>query len=245
MTVIEAFRKLMGWCPMKNSLGNGWQEGNYPFSKMGNGSIQLDPSPVNLRRNKILKVRYSLFDRWTVIVAIFTLIISLLLWIYIPEDSFLIIFSGLIMFLIPLILFLNRPNIAEVTSGKIIIKRPMRKPLVIEKEDVMQISVTRTENHYLRWLVRSIYVVFIPLYFVKEIMPTLQEMERSFPEYIDLSLFLLNLTVLVMFLVMFYNFELMAPYQRILKVTARSNLELSFFTDDPEKLTGILKKEEE
>lgn len=121
----------------------------------------------------------------------------------------------------------------------------MRKPVIIEKEDIMQISVTRTGNHYLRWTVRLIYVVFIPLYFVKEIMTTLQDMERSFPEYIDLSLFLLNLTVLAMLLVMFYNFELMAPYQQTLKVTTRSNLELSFFTDDPEKLTRILKKEKE
>ncbi|MCO5383158.1 MAG: DUF1673 domain-containing protein [Methanosarcina barkeri] len=243
MTFMKYFEKLMGWCPTKNSFQKERQEGCFSDFKLENGNIQLSSSPADLQEGRTLKVQASLFDWWWVsrvlITTFFILIVSLLLWIYSPEDSYLIIFSGLIMFLLPLIFLLNRPNAATVIPGKIIIKQPMRKPVVIEKEDVTQISLTKNENHSLRWLIR----LFCVFFFVVTIMMDLKDLERLATDYSKLSIFLTKLSKITFFLVLFYNFELLVPYQRTLKVTTRSNLKLWLFTDNPEELTGFFKTE--
>ena len=169
--IFEQIKKLMGWCPVKNSLR---KEDNYPNFKLENRNIQLVPSPLDMHESRILKVRVSLFDGkwvlWVLIITFFTIIVSLFFWTCVPEGSNLVIFSGLIIFLMPLMLFLNRPNTASVMPGKIIIKKPTHKLAVIKKEDIKQISVRRTGNPFICWLMRLLYVIWIPLYFKKEIM---------------------------------------------------------------------------
>lgn len=245
MVFVKYFKKLMGRRPTKNSLQKEKQEGCFSDVKLENENIQLSSSPADLQEGRILKVQASLFDWWWVsrllIITFFTLIISLFLWTFSPEDSYLIMFSGLIMFLLPLTFFLTRPNVATVIPGEIIIKQPMRKPIVIEKEDITQISVKKNEGHSLRWLIRLFYVFL----FVVTIMMDLRDLERLAPDYSKLSIFLIKLSKITFFLVLFYNFELLVPYKQTLKVTTRSNLKLWLYIDDPEKFTGFFKKEKE
>lgn len=246
----EQIKKLMGWCPTKNSFQNEMQEGCFSNVKLKNGNIQLSSSHEDLQEGRILKVKASLFDWWWVsrllIITFFTLIFSLLFWTFSPEDSYLIIFSGLIMFLLPLTFFLTRPNAATVVPGEIRIKQPMRKPIVIGKEDITQISVKKNEGHSLRWLIRLFYVIAIPLDFILGIPRNLQYIkyiEASFSNYVDFSLLLGHLAVVTIILVLFYNGELLTPYQWALKVTTHSKLKLTFFTNKPEELTSFLKNE--
>ncbi|AYK15062.1 MAG: DUF1673 family protein [Methanosarcina flavescens] len=244
-TAFEQIKKLLGWCPMKDYLKKDGQEGCFPEFKLENRNIQLVPSSLGLHESGILKVRASLFDGgwvlWILIITFFTIIVSLFFWTCIPEGSYLVIFSGLIMFLMPLMLFLNHPNTASVIPGKIMIKKPMRKLVVIKKEEIKQISVKRTGNRFGCWLIRLIYVIWIPLYFKKEIMTTLYDLKMLFPDYIELSQFLRQLALLTMFFIMFYNSELVAPYQQALEVTTNSNLRIWLYTEEPEKLTTILR----
>jgi len=241
----EQIKKLLGWCPMKDYLKKDGQEGCFPEFKLENRNIQLVPSSLGLHESGILKVRASLFDGrwilWILIITFFTIIVSLFFWTCIPEGSYLVIFSGLIMFLMPLMLFLNHPNTASVIPGKIMIKKPMRKLVVIKKEEIKQISVKRTGNRFGCWLIRLIYVIWIPLYFKKEIMTTLCDLKMLFPDYIELSQFLRQIALLTMFFIMFYNSELVAPYQQALEVTTNSNLRIWLYTEEPEKLTTILR----
>ncbi len=249
MVFVKYFKKLMGWSPTKNSLQNERQEGCFSDLKLENENIQLS-SPADLQEGRNLKVKASLFDWWWVsrllIITFFTLIISLLLWTFSPEDPYLIIFSGLIMFLLPLTLFLTRPNAATITPGKIRIKQPTRKPIVIEKEDITQISVKKNEGHSLRWLIRLFCVIAIPLDFILGIPRNLQYIkyiEVSFSNYVDFSLFLGHLAAVTVLLVLFYNGELLTPYRWALKVTTCSNLKPWLYTNNPEELTSFLKNE--
>ena len=120
-TAFEQIKKLLGWCPMKDYLKKDGQEGCFPEFKLENRNIQLVPSSLGLHESGILKVRASLFDGgwvlWILIITFFTIIVSLFFWTCIPEGSYLVIFSGLIMFLMPLMLFLNHPNTASVIPG--------------------------------------------------------------------------------------------------------------------------------
>ena len=249
MVFSKYIRKFMGWCPMKNYLKKDGQEDCFSEFKLENRNIQLVQSPLDMHESRILKVRVSLFDGrwvlWALIITLFTIIVSLFFWTCIPEGSNLVIFSGLIIFLMPLMLFLNRPNTASLMPGKIIIKKPMHKLAVIKKEEIKEISVRRIGNRFICWLMRLLYVIWIPLYFKKEIMTTLYDLKMSFPDYVELSLFLSQLALLAMFLVMFYNSELTAPYQQAIKVTTNSNLRIWLYTKEPEELIAVFKNENE
>lgn len=234
---------------MKDSSQNDIQENCLSGFKLENESIQLAPSPMILQEIRTLKAKVSFFDSWVFIIIIFvsitSFIISLILWIYAPDDSFLITFSGLIMFLLPLIFFLNRPTNVTVLDGKITIKRLMRKAIVVEKEDIEHISDKKNHNHSLRWFVRLFCLFFVPFYLIEGTPRSFRYLKGSAPSYIDLSLFLLHLSVVAMFLVQFYNSELLSPYKQAFKVTTHSNLEFTFFTDKPEEIKELLKKEAE
>lgn len=66
------------------------------------------------------------------------------------------------MFLLPLTLFFNRPKAVTITPEEIRIEIPMRKPIVIKKDDIVQISTTKNYSYSLRWLIRLFYVIAIP-----------------------------------------------------------------------------------
>ena len=239
----------MGWCPMKDSLGKGRQEDSYPCFELENGSIHFGSSPLGPHESRILKLQVSLFPEcWAVIIILFTLIISLLLWTYSPEDSFLMILSELILYLplIPLLLS-HRPSTVAVMPEKIIIKRPLRKPVVIEKKDLVQISVTRNENRFLRWPMRLVFLVTLPIILLHTVERIVRDLhlEEAAPFSAKLSLFLLQFFIVAFLLVLYYIFELRAPYQRVLKVTTHSNLKVWIYTEEPEELTAILKNEKE
>jgi len=133
MAFAKYLRKLMGWCPMKDPLRKGRQEDFFSAFKSENGNLQLGSSPAGLQESRTLKARVNpVGDLWGVIIILiigfFAVIASLLLYLYSPEGSFLIIFSGLIMFLTPLMLLLYRPNTVALISGKITIKVALAHP---------------------------------------------------------------------------------------------------------------------
>lgn len=248
MVFSKHIRKLMGWCPMKNSLQKEGKEDYFFSFKLENGS-QLVPSSTSMQEGKVLKAQVSLFPEWwAVIILFFTLIVSLLLWTYSPTDSFLIILAEFILYLplIPLLLS-YRSSTVEAMPEKIIIKRPLRKTVLIGKEDIKQISVEKNENHSLRWLMRLVFLTTIPIILFSKIEWIIRDLqlEETASSSAKLGLFLSQFFVVTYLLVSYYNFELQAPYQRILKVTTYSNLKLWIYTEEPEEITTILKNEKE
>lgn len=130
-----------------------------------------------------------------------------------------------------------------MNSGKIIIMRSLSKPLVIEQEDIRQISVTKNENYSLRWLYRLVYFI-VPLLFALTILNDyLKDLKSSALDYTKLSSFLMQLSTLTIILVVLHNGELITHYQQVIKIDTRSNLKLEFFTDKPEEIMSILKIE--
>ncbi|AKB30604.1 hypothetical protein MSSIT_3885 [Methanosarcina siciliae T4/M] len=244
MAFIESIRKLMGWCPMKKSLWKRKQEDNYPDFKLENRIVELGSSPVNLQESRIFKAQVNLFpDWWALIILVFALIISLLLWTYSPESSFLIILSKLVLYLSLIVLLLSHhPSTVAVMPEKIIVKRPIRKPVVIEKKDIIQISVTRNENRSLRWPTRLVFLVTLPIILLRTVERIVRDLqlEAAASASAKLSLFLSQSLTVTYLLVFFYYFELRAPYQQTLKVTTYSNLKLWIYTEKPEELTKLL-----
>lgn len=238
------FRKLVGWCPMRTPFQKGKQEECFSDSRLENGSFQQNLSPTYLQERKILKAQVNVFPEWWAVIIISSaLIVSLLLWTYSPEDSFLIVLSELILYLpLILLLFSHYPSTVTVMPDKIIIKRSLRKPVVIEKENIRQISIEKNENRSLRWPMRLVFLATLPVILLRTVERIIRnlQLEEAASASAKLGLFLSHSLVATYLLVFFYNFELRAPYQRILKVTMYSNLKLWIYTEEPEELTKLL-----
>ncbi|WP_332881630.1 DUF1673 family protein [Methanosarcina horonobensis] len=119
---------------------------------------------------------------------------------------FLIILSELILYL-PLILLLlsHHPSTVTVMPEKIIIKRPLRKPVVIEKENIRQISIEKNENRSLRWPMRLVFLATLPIILLRTIERIIRDLqlEEAAPASAKLSLFLSQFLVAAFLLVFF------------------------------------------
>ena len=83
MVFTELFRKLMGWCPMKDSLRKGRQEDFISRFKPENKSLQLMPSPAGLQEGKVLKAQV-MYKGLGIAKILFSMLVALLPPIVIP-----------------------------------------------------------------------------------------------------------------------------------------------------------------
>ena len=61
------------------------------------------------------------------------------------------------------------------------------------------------------------------------------------PAFVKLSSILVYFWIVAYILVIYYIFELAAPYQQILKITTLSNLNLELYTEETEEIMAIFK----
>lgn len=247
MAFARYLRKLMGWCPMKDSLRKGRQENFFSDFKSENGNLQLMPSPAGLQEGKVLKAHVILSRDAGIVKTTLALLIILILSMAVSMNSdldfILHIFNSFIQYLALLVLILYNHTTVTSTPDKIIIRRHFFKSLVLRKEDIAQISVSKNKNHSYRWAVRLLTLAALAIqlpWTVESITKTLQESDPT-PEKFSLVLVRFWSTAFV--LVIYYIFELAAPYQQTLKVTTRSNLNLEFYIDKSEEILEILKNE--
>jgi hypothetical protein len=246
MTFVKYFRKLMGWCPMKDSLQREKHEENFPGFKLENMS-QLVPPSTSLE-GKVLKAQVSLSkDNGIAEFAILELIIVIILAIYSSGSSVFKILSLFITYLVLLTLILYNRNTVLLTPEKVIIRRHLFKSLVLRKEDIMKISVSKNKNHSLRWPIRLLYLAVLPMILLQKVEGITRglQVRETAPDSAKLSLFLVTFIGVAFLLVIYYIFELLTPYQQTLKITTRSDLELWFYTGEPEEMIAILRNEKE
>jgi len=247
MVFSKYFRKLMGWCPMKNSLQTERKEDWFSSLNLENGSQLLPPSK-SLQEGKVLKAQVSPSkDNGIVEIAILELIIIIISAIYISGNSIFKIFSFFILYLVLLTLILYNHNTVLLTPEKLIIRRHLFKYLVLRKEDIVQISVSKNKNHSFRWPIRVLFLAALPIRLLQEVEEITRDlqMRETAPTSAKLCIFLSQFFVVTYLIVTYYVFELVTPYQQTLKITTRSNLELWFYTAEPEEIIAILRNEKE
>ncbi len=178
---VEYIRKLMGWCPMKDSLRKERQEDFFSGFKSENESFQLMPSPAGLQEGKVLKAQ-AMYKGLGIAKILFLMLVALLPPIVIPLFGFgfspsptgpdhnvvifdpslsliLDIYLTLILYLGLLAIILYNRTTVMLTHEKIIIRRHLFKSLVLQKEDIAQISVSKKKGHSYRWLLRLFFLV--------------------------------------------------------------------------------------
>ncbi|MCQ1535058.1 DUF1673 family protein [Methanosarcina sp. KYL-1] len=237
------FRKLMGWCPMKDALREERQEDGFRSFGLETGSFQQGASPTDLSKSKTLKMYVRLSRGEGIGKIIFpALIASFVLGVYSPADSFLSILSALIPYIALLFLVIYHRTSVELTPEKVVILRPLLRPLEIRKEDIVQTSIKKNESHSLRWPFRLLYIAVVLPHAIEWIARALQNLEGPAPAPAKFSLFLVQLWGIAFLLVLYYNFELLASYQHALKVATSSKMTMWFYIREPEELAISLKK---
>jgi Protein of unknown function (DUF1673) len=248
MVFNEYFRKLMGWCPLKDSLQKGRQEEFFSEFKSENGN-RLVPSSTGLRESKILKGHAVLSRDLGIVKITLTLLIILIVMTYVSVnsnlDSILHIFYSFIQYLALLALILYNRTTVMLTPEKIIIRRYLFKSLILQKEDIAQISVSKNKGHSYRWPLRLLVLATLAIRLPQIVESIIRTLQESAPVSEKFSLVLVQFWSIAFVLVIFYIFELLTPYQQILKITTCSNLNLEFYVDEPEEIMSILKKENE
>jgi len=268
MVFIEYFRKLMGWCPMKDSLQKERQENFFSRFKSENGNLQLMSSPKSLQEGRVLKAKV-LYKGLGIAKIYLPILLVLFLPIIIkflgfgfssptgPEHNvvifdpglnlILLIFQTLFIYLALLAVILyNRTTTAVLTPEKIIIRRHLFKSLVLQKEDIAKISVSMNRNCTYRWVLRLLLLAAFIYTLHQPIESITKELSvETTPLLYKLIGVLSSFWIIANTLVFYYIFELVAPYRQVLKITTCSNLNLEFYTDEPEEIMSILKKENE
>jgi hypothetical protein len=111
----------------------------------------------------------------------------------------------------------------------------------------VQTSVSKNKGNSLRWPLRLLILVVLAIqlpHTVESITRDLQ-MEAA-PAFIKLSSVMVDFWIVAYVLVIyFYIFEFTVPYQQILKITTRSNLNLEFYTEKPEEIMATFKNKSE
>ena len=243
----EYFRKLMGWCPMKDSPRKVRKDDFFFWFKSENGNLQLVPSPASLQEGKVLKGHAVLSKDLGIVKITLTLLIILILMIFISVNSnldpILHIFYSFIQYLALLALILYNRTTVMLTPEKVIIRRHLFKSLVLRKEDIAHISISKNKGHSYRWPLRLLVLLALSIQLpqiVESITRTMQESAQASEKF---NLVLVLVWSIAFVLVIYYLLELITPYKQILKITTRSNLNLEFYIDDPEEIIGILENE--
>ena len=265
MVFTELFRKLMGWCPMKDSLLKGRQEDFISRFKPENKGLQLMPFPAGLQEGKVLTAQ-AMYKGLGLAKILFSMLLALLLTIVIPlfgfgfspsptgpdhnvvifDPSFsliLDIYLTLILYLALLALILYNRTTVVLTAKGIIIRRHLFKSIVLGKEDIVQISVSKNKGHSYRWPIRLLVLVALAIRLPEIVEIIIRTLQESAPASEIFSLVLVQFWSIAFVLVIYYIFERAAPYKRAIKITTRSNLNLGFYVDEPETIVGILKNE--
>ncbi len=254
MTFTEYFRKLMGWCPMKDSLRKERQEDSYSRFDLKDGNLQLMPSSASPQEGRVLKAQV-VYKGLGIAKILFSMLVALLPPIVIPLFGFgfspsptgpdhnvlifdpslsliLDIYLTLILYLTLLTLIFYNRNTVMLTPEKIVIRRHLFKSLVLQKEDVAQISVSKNKGYTYRWPLRFLFLAAL----IFTLPQTIENITRGLSmETTPLSYKLIGVLVsfwsIAFAVVIYYIFELVAPYQQVLKITTRSNLNLELYID--------------
>jgi len=136
---------------MKYSLLKGSKGDFLSGFKRENERLQLVSSPESLQKSTIPNARIRLFPDG--LDTLFVTISLFILFVYGSDDMGTL---SLYLFIIFFVLFFDRPGTVAVMPGKVTINRPMRRPVVILNEDIMQISGKKNYNYSLNWIFRLI-----------------------------------------------------------------------------------------
>jgi len=237
MEFVKYFRKLMGWCPMK--AGDWGEKPEKRLQDYSNVNQSLQKIPCR-QEKKILKIPFSfVWDTGPAKILIPVLICSFVLLIYSPDGSFISLIAVIMLYLAVLLLVLRHRTALEITPDQVILLRPLFRPLMIRKKDIVKCSEKKNENHSLRWAIRLLTPAAVLFQALELGARTLQKLEESAPLPAKLSLFLLRLWPIALLLVLYYNVEVMAPYPNSLEIITRSKQKLRFYSRNPEELAEM------
>ena len=188
-----------------------------------------------------------LYKGYGILKIVFSMIVAeLIVYIFkLYTGSFIFeTFLPLVLYITLLALILYNRTTAVLTPKMIVVQRRLFKSLILRKEDITQIKASKNKGHSYRLPLRLLLLAVL----ITTLPQTIERITRSLytettPLLYKLIGVLVDLWMVAYILVIYYVFELAAPYQQVITITTRANLNLEFYTDEPEEIMGILKNE--
>lgn len=227
--VIDHLKKLIGWCPQKEFAME-----NIRIKKR---ELYFDSSfQRNASLERPMKIIADIDIGIILAAGLVAFFVLLFLGLIFP---ILVYFAVLSVFLSYAILFIQDRTTLEFTSNDMILRRPLFKPVIIQKENVLKAEVVNNINYTLRWILLPLAIlVIVALAFGSKDILYLSGSPRDVSFII--SRFSLKGTIILILSVAFYQAYIRSKYPKAIKITSKIKKKITIYVENPQELTGKL-----
>lgn len=152
---------------------------------------------------------------------------------------FFFVLSILSILLTSMILFVQDRTTIELISNAIVIKRPIFKPVEISKDSILKIEVLKNPNHRFRWAVISLVITGLISWSINAIDKLSRVLEKD-PVIYFIYMVFIEFTILIFVIVLTYKWYIRSKYENFLKITSKTNREVSIYVGDPAEIANKL-----
>jgi len=198
----------------------------------------MNTTELKLHQEKVL-VDFSLLDSGIVKILLPIFLLGFIFMTIYNRYSIFDIFIILVCYLAILLLLLQNRSIIEHTHSKIIIRRFLFRPIVIQKNEIIKTQVIKNFAHTTRWIFRLIALIILPIMIAHNINAIHLNIEQSLSMLITVANVLSIPLITVMFVIIFYNFEIRTHYPYSFNVITNKRT-VTFYIDNPEEFSKTL-----
>jgi hypothetical protein len=244
MNVLKKLKVLMGWCP-----NAGMQPNRRPESDIGYPHLPIARNiPASDGRGMV--VDYHHIDSRLILAGLLAFagffilfVISLFIPAWRPAFSILTSLSFMAYAAVHLYLDMKRAAI-EFLPNSIVLRRPLFRPLVFEKDSVRSIEMKKTYLPVPRWVFALFYILLVSAIFFSMTWSEVLRLTSGQAVGTDFAFHLLIAIGFVAFMLeLSYRSFARLHYPRFLKVTLKIGEVLYLYAEHPENLAAMLEAE--
>ncbi|MCD4843546.1 MAG: hypothetical protein K8R25_03565 [Methanosarcinales archaeon] len=148
--------------------------------------------------------------------------------------GFSIIFIGYAIYL------LQSHTVVNFTGDTVIIHKPLRKPIIINKEEIKNTEIKKNESYTFRWIFRIIFIVLL-IYMVINTINEIHLCEQQSYPFIEMLFSIVSINLaFILVLILIIGSEIRSPYPTALKLVMGSHRYIILCVDDPDKYINKL-----
>ena len=230
VSIVDKVKRMMGWCPQREFVENARIENHEHYF--------FNSYEKRIYAGKKMKTLTDYQFSNVIIAGSAAYFGFLIVGLFSPFTLFFSVLSILSILLTSVILFVQDRTTIEF-SNAMIIKRPIFKPVEISKDNILKIEILKNPNHKFRWAVISLVIIGL-IYWLMNAIDTLScALERD-PVLYFIYMVFIESTILIFVIVLTYKWYIRSKYENFLKITSKTNREVSIYVGDPAEIANKL-----
>lgn len=234
-------KKTIGWCPKNDTTSLSYKT---PISVINNNYWQVRSVDLQEKMGKKIIVDYLLhLDLIEIIIpSILIGVTMIFLNGFLFNDSYLISIIGFFIICVGYAIFLLQSHtVIKFTNNAVIIYKPLRKPIIINKEEIKKTEIIKNENHRFRWIFRITFIVFLIYMIINTINIIYLCEQQSYPLMEMLfNIVSMNL-VSTLVLILIISSQIRSLYPTALKLVMGYHRDIILYVDNPDEYISKLR----